>query len=758
MENNKIVYEQWVFADDAIKNANIHLATALASEVLEANTFSATVECNDPNIINFQYGAPIKYYFKEENVGLFFVQNIKRSGPTSYTFSAISSVGLLINSTHKGDIYTGQTAQTVIQSICGSVPVMVNERLASTPIYGYLPYAIPPKRSARDNLEVVLFVLGASLGTDLNGVLRVQPLWDGVSSTVGPNRIYQGSSVEYAGKISAVVVTEHQYVPGNEVKELFSGTTQQGDLITFDEPMHSLSASGFSILESGANFARLSAGTGTLTGKPYLHTTRQIQETVFADAAENVQSVSDATLVTLYNSTAVAKRLADYYKSLETIQAGITARAEQPGYVVQIYHPYEHAYVTACIAASDDTMSKTMRSDLSALVGFRPPQPEDAEYFDERVVLTGEGTFTFPSDAEDAEAVLIQAGQGGKCGHKGEDGKKVSLSWTETGLGGIQTSYTGYGFGAISKGGEAGEPGAGGKILRIRLNLTAGRTFAYKCGTGGSGAPYDPDAPDTAGAQGGETTLGTYSSASGTVSPDGYVDPITGERFAGNGDAGIAGGDSAGPPEGAAVGSKEWASPLPAGSVKGPSGQIWPGGASNILESGLLAAVSETATFDGNLQNGFITAIASGALGSGAAVGAAGQPGTAIGTATASRIVNTRITGSAIGVNGLPGANASAPGKPAQYGKGGSGGNGGGAGSGPGYAATGQGGDPIGTITPSVTSGDPGPGGAASPGGPGADGCIVLFYKRPASGQANGPLVTSDQKWLLDSLGRRLIV
>ena len=195
-------------------------------------------------------------------------------------------------------------------------------------------------------------------------------------------------------------------------------------------------------------------------------------------------------------------------------------------------------------------------------------------------------------------------------------------------------------------------------------------------------------------------------------------------------------------------------------AVEGEGGKakLTLGGASNIQESGLLAVVSETATFDGNLQNGFITAIASGALGSGAAVGAAGQPGTAIGTATASRITSTRITGSATGVDGLPGANASAPGKPLQYGKGGSGGNGGGAGSGPGYAATGQGGDPIGTITPSVTSGDPGPGGAGSPGGPGAEGCIVLFYKRPASGQAHGPLVTSDQKWLLDSLGRRLIV
>lgn len=748
---NQLIYGSYVFTDTAVSEGSLARAQDLTCASLSADSISVTVRCDDPTITAFSKNAPMTYTHRGDQKGIYYLQSVTRVGPDQYTLYGLTAVGLLAAQPHAGGIYTGQTAQTVIQSICGSVPVMVNERLASTPIYGYLPYADPPKRSARDNLAEVLFVLGASLGTDLNGVLRVQPLWDGVSSTAGPNRIYQGGSVEYAGKVSAVAVTEHQYVPGSEAQELFSGTTQQGDLITFDEPTHSLSASGFAILESGANFARLSAGTGTLTGKPYLHTTRQIQETVFADVAENVQSVSDATLVTLYNSTAVAKRLADYYKSLETIQAGITARAEQPGYVVQIYHPYARTYVTACIAASDDTMSKTMRSDLSALVGFRPPQPEDAEYFDERVVLTGEGEFTFPEDAEDAEAVLIQAGQGGKCGHKGEDGKKVSLSWTETGLGDIQTSYTGYGFGAISKGGEAGEPGAGGKILRIRLDLTAGRTFSYKCGTGGDGAPYDPDAPDTAGAQGGETTFGTYSSASGTASPDGYVDPITGERLAGGGDVGIAGGDSAGPPDGAAVGSTEWASPLPAGSVKDASGQIWPGGASNIQESGLLAAASDS-IFPAS-------ALASGALGSGAAVGAAGQPGTSIGTATVTKLTNTRISVSVTGVDGLPGANASAPGKPLQYGKGGSGGNGGGAGSGPGYALKGESENSSGvTITSSITPGDPGPGGAASPGGPGADGCILLFYKRPASGQAHGPLVTSDQKWLLDSLGRRLIV
>ena len=39
----------------------------------------------------------------------------------------------------------------------------------------------------------------------------------------------------------------------------------------------------------------------------------------------------------------------------------------------------------------------------------------------------------------------------------------------------------------------------------------------------------------------------------------------------------------------------------------------------------------------------------------------------------------------------------------------------------------------------------------------GKKGCVILYYRRPKVVQT-GPLVTSGQKWLLDSLGRRIIV
>lgn len=108
---------------------------------------------------------------------------------------------------------------------------------------------------------------------------------------------------------------------------------------------------------------------------------------------------------------------------------------------------------------------------------------------------------------------------------------------------------------------------------------------------------------------------------------------------------------------------------------------------------------------------------------------------------------------------GVNGADALlVPKKPAAYGKGGRGGYGGGAGSPPGYAFTGQGGTPIGTVSRKSTPGTPGVGGKSSEGGPAADGCIIVFYRRPVSKSGSGPLVTAAPAWFLDSLGRWFIV
>lgn len=707
---------------------------------------------------------PIIVYRGGEIKARFVSSGVSRIGPVTYQLTGRSPMGALTGMVHTGGIYTGQTVKEVVKEICGNIPSLIKSVYAGVKLYGWLPYADGKERSARDNLAQVLFAIGAYLRTDLNGVLRIEPLWDGTASLINVDRSYTGGTVKYDSPISAVTVTEHQYVAGTEVKELFSGTAQNGDIITFSEPMHSLSATGFTILESGANYAKISAGTGALTGKAYIHNTRLITQPVTAGAAENVKSVTDATLVSLVNSYAVAKRLADYYRCRETITNDIVSGHEKPGHVVSVYHPYDKKMVSACIQSLDTTMSATLKSSMEALVGFTPAQPESAEYFDERVVLTGSGEWQVPENVTAITAVLIGGAQGGYCGHGGNPAEAKTESYTETILGSLLQHNTDK-WALGGKGGLGGDPGSGGKILQATFDVTPAQKFSYACGVGGFGAAFDANnwanTPNTPGAEGTKTTFGSLDSSTGSTSDIGYTDPVTGEVFAAKGEQGIAGGDGAGMNPN--HGDNDRHIPLKSTSVVDEDGHVWEGGATKVNDNGIvLPSAGDEQSFTGDLGEGYCGGAVSYNCGSGAAAGANGNPGNAAGSfrlvAVPSRgMPKTSITVTASGSASVNGADATlVPKKPTIYGKGGRGGYGGGGDGATGISQTYYGGSKSGTLNNypgSVrTTGSNG-----AQGGPGGDGCIILYYRKPKPVQS-GALKTSDGRDLLDALDRRMIV
>lgn len=749
MAKNKIVYASYIFSDDdeTLRNGNEYKITSLIADELQADTIELEVKCNNKDIVVFTENAPLQYYRENLLRSTYYVQSIKQIGDNKYTISADSAMGLLMKRLHAGGIYTGQTVKEVTNEICGNVPVLVKTVFSDTKLYGWLPYCKPPKSSARNNLAQVLYAIGAALTTDNNGVLRVEPLWDGTSSSIGETRLYFDGSVETEKPISAVTVTEHQYIAGTDEKELFSGTSQQGDIITFSEPMHSLTATGFTILESGANYAKISSGSGSLKGKTYIHNTRLVTQTVTENAAENVKSVTDATLVSLFNSSAVAKRLADYYKCRETITNGIVSGQEKPGHVVSVYHPYDKKMVSACIVSLDTTMSGTLKSEMEALVGFLPPQPESSEYFDERVILTGSGEWTVPEGVTSYTRVLVGGGQGGKCGKAGALPTSKVSTQTETREDGSHTWTVNY-KGFLAKdlppaaGGEAGTPGEGGKVLVETVqNAVPGSKVSYSCGAGGAGAPYAENS-DEEGNLGGATTMGGSSSDSGSSNPSGYTDPMTGEVYAVSGIAGVPGGNGVGYD---ADGNLIYPPDI---VVNGQSYTHGGQGTAVDFETGNSAV------------SGSFDATSSGGLGGGPAYKANGHNGgNGITPTMTSQYNNKKLTmqGGAQGT----GATAQPPEKPSVYGNGGGAGNGGG--------GNGQTGLPckasctmrddasyqMGDLE--VYAGAATGRGLGSDGGQGGDGCIIIYYRKKKELQS-GPLVTSNNLGLLDSLGRRMIV
>lgn len=649
---------------------------------------------------------PIVIYRNNAIKARFVKRGVSRIGPNTYSLIGRSPMGALTGMIHSGGIYTGQTVAEVAKEICGSIPILVKTVYAETKLYGWLPYANGKDRSARDNLVQVLFAIGAYLRTDLNGVLRIEPLWDGAASTISVDRSYSGGTVKYDSPVSAVTVTEHQYIAGTDEKELFSGTSQQGDIITFSEPMHSLTATGFTILESGANYAKISSGSGSLKGKTYIHNTRLVTQTVTENAAENVKSVTDATLVSLVNSSAVAKRLSDYYKCRETITNGIVSGQEKPGHVVSVYHPYDKQMVSACIVSLDTTMSGTLKSEMAALVGFLPPQPETTEYYDERVLLTGSGEWESVIDGE-IRVVVIGGGETGASGSAGSSAGISSQSKS-----GSSGSYSGSSAG---QGGEGGEGGFGGKILIASLNVITGQKFQY--------AAAQPA---------GNSTFGELSSASGETSVDGYYDLVTQTFFGRKGANGIKGGNGGSPGNnGQAVGDYLGGYGINSKTVSqtkyGTSGTVtangWGGGGAAQGANGATSAgevyINLYGEFDSNDPSQSVVTLSGNCSGGGKG---------------------------ANGANGNDGEN---------YGDGGDGGHGGGGAGAVGTLSMSF--SPSGKNPKTETGGAWATGGSAGAGGAGKPGCIIIYYRKKKEIQS-GPLVTSNNLGLLDSLGRRMIV
>lgn len=710
----------------------------LRADALEADTLDITVLSESGTIRNFKKNDKVEYFRSGSRVGVYYLQSVTRVGPKLYTLSALSAVGLLIVRPHRGSIYTGQTVVEVVAEICGDIPVLVETVYRGIKLYGWLPIA-----SARDSLVQVLFAIGAWLHTDENGTLRVQKLWDGTASIIGPGSVHAANiQVKYLDPVSSVAVTEHQYIAGTEDVTLFEGTAQQGDVIEFDEPAHTLTAEGFAILESGANYAVLSAGTGKLTGKSYVHNRRVVTRTVTEGAAENVEEIADATLVSLVNSSAVAQRMAAYYACREQLTVDVNPAAEHAGHVVSLWNEWDKQQTLACIASRETKISGLLKSRTSALVGFLPPQPESSEYFDERVLLTGSGTWTVPEGVTTYTKVLIGGGQGGKCGANGSSAE-ARASWTETDDGATDSRrryvYVPRGEGA--PGGDAGDPGAGGKVLvETVINAVPGAKVPYACGVGGVGALSDSTED---GSHGTATTMGGSSSDSGSVSLNGYTDPVTGDTYAMPGDAGIAGSRG----HGYKIENNQYVEiPSPAITVDGVT---YKAGADST-ESGEDGRGNWTSG-----DYGYVGYEWHGGYGGGAAVGSNGGAATARGSGRVSS-----SSASVISASGGAGANASAPPKEARCGYGGRGGNGGGGAGGYGYADSHQTTSKSGSFQTAslyAQDGTAAPGGRGSDGGEAGDGCIILYYRK--FGQVrSGPLVQRGGGLFFDRLNKLFIV
>lgn len=142
--------------------------------------------------------------------------------------------------------------------------------------------------------------------------------------------------------------------------------------------------------------------------------------------------------------------------------------------------------------------------------------PNDSTY-ENKVVLTGTGTWTGPDGVTQIKITVIQGGTGGRGG------------------GGGVMVYQGW---SSPDDTEGGDPGAGGKALIVELGINNGQAFSYSCGSGGSGgAAGAVNQNGSFGTEGGETTFGQFTSENGKLYANGLMDIQTGAVYASPGNS-----------------------------------------------------------------------------------------------------------------------------------------------------------------------------------------------------------------------------
>lgn len=790
MAKNKLICNGVTFTEEKIKSGSVFLSNSIAFEELRVDTLDMELDLSeetgtifapadadglltsdnrlftvhpyfhilatDPT--QFTYGKRVEYYRDNVIFSVFYMSSIRRVSKFFYAISCVSAVGLLGNILHYGGMYTGQTMDVVLREIIGSAfPYSVASNVNRIRVYGWLPVS-----TCRDNLRQLLFANGVAIKKSNNGNVSFELLNTSVPFQIPDNRLMLGGSVDYPAAASEAVVIEHSFFSTamDETETLYdgavsastfvspNGVTRNGILVTFEHPVHSLSASGVSILESGVNYAVLSpGGHAILTGKKYTHTTREVRQTISQDASgmagdKNVARVEDATLVNAINSEAVTSRVASYYSSARKIKSKMLVDAERPGDFVAFQNPF-YEPDEGLISSMDINISGTLLAETEIVAGYTPVS---GGTYENVVLLTGSGTFTVPAGKEKIHVVVIGGAQGGYSGHSGKLASGGTTKYAHPRITSREMWLT------VGTGGDGGLPGEGGRsgnIYQTTLNVVPLTTFSYRCGAGGVGGVSEKDRSvdndySRPGANGSDTIFGPCSSASGSPSDYGYLDIITGTTYGGRGYSGIAGGKGAGYLGGENDGLLDGFSP---GTPVVFNGITYYSGPNVIDEDGNVSIVYKSSTAiigyyegDKTKPNTYsLSAAASYGAGGGAAAGRNGNIATDPPSASARATSSASGSANATGGAGGTGADAVSPPKETRYGVGGRGGNGGGGQGGAGFAdaAAHKGVFVTNTNDPSQ---DPGsvPGklvqktaagrGLGSNGGVGGDGCILVYY------------------------------
>lgn len=334
-----------VFGTDEITRVGLLNEIDPSLCVLSADTMVVSVRDKVGRMLSPQKNQEIRLYRNGERIASHYIKEFSRESRQGYTFQCQSAVGLL-EGDFLGGVYDGTPAAALIGEVLDGIPFYLETDL-DVLLHGYLPVC-----SRREALQQIVFVLGAVLTTQGDGLIRIVPLRSDLQGEFTENDIFQGAKISKEPEISTVQVTAHRYTTSEDddlqvildAEEIGDGT----QMFVFSEPFYSYTVSNGRIVSCGANWVEIRATDPTVgvtvSGKKYRHTTAvHAYKNSKAKATDrgNVLSVEKATLVHSGNVGAVLERLVAYSSMRVLLTQNVVVRGQKAGQTVSSASPWD---------------------------------------------------------------------------------------------------------------------------------------------------------------------------------------------------------------------------------------------------------------------------------------------------------------------------------------------------------------------------------------------------------------------------------
>lgn len=463
------------------------------------------------------------------------------------TMAAYSNVPIYNMTVDDSDYITFQSANEYQTELLNSIEY--DAGIDNLPVYGWMPVS-----TKREALHQLMFAQGLILRKSGSGKLLFTAPSTRYYTEIPSDRIYDEGEAEYPGHTNNVTVAEYVYTydPDDSSSTFFSAedyVDDRGIILLSSAPAYypketidrleeeGNEASGiYRIRMYAGNCNAVIMGTsyepindddriyGAIKGTPYDDGKKSIIRKI-GDWPDGKDVSTDVSLVTAYNSEVVADRMESYYGEAFVVNNGIMYTDEANGGYYKFRSPFDES-VYGFLKKVFLTISANYKADCEFICNYNPPSIGDG--FRNYVLLTGSGTWNVPASvlsdpSPRIRVVLISGGQGGQSGYAGAKGESAPSGSS----GGPSTR---------ARGGACGMPGSGGYVYEITIDNPAA-SYTYSAGTGGAGgATCTSHTKNNAGTRGTHSTvsdgLHTYSSSSGKVLANGYLNFITNESYA----------------------------------------------------------------------------------------------------------------------------------------------------------------------------------------------------------------------------------